>query len=347
MWRVLLNLHLLLALMAFSAVEATIYLSNTTFLFTGSVQNFTVPSGIHSLFVDVRGAAGGDATSVGRYTGGLGGRVTAFISVTPGQKFHVFVGAQGAPSGNVYCGNGMCTGNGPSLNNHAFNGGGAVTCAGYWMVGGGGGASDIRTQQSLDSRLVVAGGGGGGGETIAGAGGGLVGGQVGYGTDCAAQKATGGTQTAGGLGAGPDKCNPSNECSTTAGAGTFGNGGDGSCDTGSGGGGGWWGGGGGYRSAGGGGSSYTVPSATNVNHYQGVQPGNGVVIISTIVSPAGLPSASPAAPPKTSSSTSTSTSTSRKATAKRAWGRKSATDVVKSVKNIRAAVDYDVTINSK
>src|SRR5689334_15008172 len=59
------------------------------FSYTGAAQTFTVPAGIMQATFDVYGAQGG---------GGLGGRSTAALAVTPGQTFQVIVGGQGSGS---------------------------------------------------------------------------------------------------------------------------------------------------------------------------------------------------------------------------------------------------------
>lgn len=105
---------------------------------------FTVPDGVSSISVV---AIGGRGASVGAETGGAPAKVSASLSVSPGDVLHAVVGH--------------------SAFDRAGSGGGglggntvpALSCAG----GGGGGASDIRTSASLSSRVLVAAGGGGGG----------------------------------------------------------------------------------------------------------------------------------------------------------------------------------------
>ncbi len=105
-----------------------------------------------------------------------------------------------------------------------------------------------------------------------GDGGGLVGGDGG---NCSGGgPGLGGTQTSGG--------NGGVASSATGGNGVFGIGGstNASC-CGGGGGGGYYGGGSGAYTAGGGGSSYTIPTAFNIIHAQGVNSGNGYLTIET------------------------------------------------------------------
>jgi hypothetical protein len=236
----------------------------TTFTFTGSVQNYTVPPGVTTIQIESFGAQGG-----GTY-GGNGGRAIGTFSVTPGTVYQVYVG--GKPSAQL----------GPG----GFNGGGAVLilpCGGGdgWP---GGGASDVRTTAALANRIIVAGGGGGQGWSngIGGSGGGTTAGD-GAASWITGTNGKGGTASAGGAG-GFYSGNGG-----TAPSGTFGVGGNSSpldtyC-TGGAGGGGWYGGGGGYVSAGGGGSSYiSFPGTTNASTTAGLQSGNGTVIITVICS---------------------------------------------------------------
>ncbi len=240
---------------------------DTTFQFTGGMQVWTVPAGVTSIQVNMAGASGGNATGS---RGGLGGRVTGTIPVTPGQPLYIYVGGEGV------------TGNGlTGWVNGGFNGGGrGYLSSSANSAGGGGGASDIRMfGASFSARVMVAGGGGGAGYDCSGGtnrnrggdGGGLAGN---FGWYCSGNNSSysgqGGGQSSGGT-------NGTNY----GGSASFGNGAQawGSSQSG-GGGGGWYGGGGGYAAAGGGGSSYTAPNVTNVNHTQGFNRGAGFITIS-------------------------------------------------------------------
>ncbi|MCC6372261.1 MAG: hypothetical protein IT236_14755, partial [Bacteroidia bacterium] len=151
-----------------------------TFSYTGSTATFTVPSCVSQMSIDMRGAQGANAIDklTTNSTGGLGGRVTGVLSVTPGQVFYINVGEQGGTTGGG-----------------AFNGGGhgglssaGGGCSGGY-AGGGGGATDMRLGgTALANRVIVAGGGGGSGRDYCngscvpcgcggsgGAGGGLIG----------------------------------------------------------------------------------------------------------------------------------------------------------------------------
>jgi hypothetical protein len=246
--------------------EINLTVQTINFNYTGTTQQWTVPNGVTSINVLLKGAAGISGISPGSDgTGGLGGQLQATIAVTPGQILNIFIG--GTPT---------------CLSCAGWNGGGAGQSGGLsgntYGSGGGGGASDIRIGgTSLSQRVLVAAGGGGGGCFCycctygnAGAGGGLVGGNASYpfGTDYSFYFGFGATQSAGGVGGAA-----SND-------GLLGLGGNGQ-NFGGGGGGGYYGGGGGSNDmGGGGGSSYAISSATNVVHSSGVNAGNGFASIS-------------------------------------------------------------------
>lgn len=227
-----------------------------TLTFTGGMQTFTVPSGVFSINVDARGAAGGTATSG---TGGLGGRVQATLAVTPGQVLNIFVGGTTTSTTGGY------------------NGGGSAS---NFNMRGGGGATDIRTGgTALANRILVAAGGGGAGSNCGsndhgGNGGGLTGAD---GWQCNSQTSyvgLGGTQSAGGLLGN----NLGQGCATN---GSLGIGGNGACNNGGGGGGGYFGGGGGGYGGGGGGSSFVTSTGSSaITHTAGANTGNGQIVIS-------------------------------------------------------------------
>jgi hypothetical protein len=267
-----------------------------TFTFTGAPELFAVPAGVHAITVDAFGASGGAGVDT---LGGLGGRATAVVCVTPGETLQVNVGGvggDGVESDAVSQGDSEST---PSedvgalvVSAGGFNGGGA-SGDGSTPGGGGGGASDVRRgPYGLEDRLIVAGGGGGGGgadneaEGDGGAGGGLEGtpgeDSVAFEPGSESIGGGGGTQTTGGAGGTND---------ATAEDGAFGVGGAGGegdeqNDTGGGGGGGWYGGGGGGGDvgedgddgAGGGGGSGFGP--TGVVFETGVSDGDGELTIS-------------------------------------------------------------------
>jgi hypothetical protein len=262
-----------------------------TFHYTGIKQVFTVPALVSRIRVIAFGAAGGGV--VPRFTG-RGGRVSAIIPVTPGEKLIVYVGGAGGPGVGGFNG-GANSGTGVYQ---------CIYCTGY----GGGGATDIRQNgDSLRDRILVVGGGGGeagldtsnggppggkGGESIGGAGGMK---------DYGGGGGGGGSQRRGGrggsLGCGESQCGGRGSPGSVGEAGTGGAAAPYSFYSGAaggGGGGGYYGGGGGggdgggalsgfYAAAGGGGgggSTYIEPSATHVHSSQGWYRarGNGVVV---------------------------------------------------------------------
>ncbi|HEX3670207.1 MAG TPA: hypothetical protein VHT92_00750 [Candidatus Cybelea sp.] len=249
------------------------------FSYTGQEQSFTVPSGVTTVGVSADGASGGGTG------GGNGGRVKAIVPVTSGDVLAIFVGGEGKKHGG-------------------FNGGGNRGRSYFRPGSGGGGASDVRQGgNKIGDRIVVAGGGGGvGGFGAYGYGekGGAGGGDTGGIGICLGAfnggSGGGGTQAAGGAG-GPG--GTGNQGSGTAGEnGTQKHGGAGagamSKDSyvtgGGGGGGGYYGGGGGGTGgmgtsgdgcggSGGGGSSYVERSARTIKNLQGVNTGNGEVVV--------------------------------------------------------------------
>ena len=100
----------------------------TTFSYTGSLQYYTVPSGVSSVTIVSKGAQGGGDTYISA-TGGTGAIITGTFAVTTGQVLAVMVGGQG-------------------------------TTAQY--VGGGGGGSFV-WDNSTSTLYIAAGGGGGAG----------------------------------------------------------------------------------------------------------------------------------------------------------------------------------------
>src|ERR1700744_3312570 len=113
-------------ILSISLFITTIRYSNAqavdTYNYTGAIVNWTVPSCVISITVDVRGAQGGNYN---RATGGLGARMQGVFNVTPGDVLTIWVGGQGTSSQNA---------------------------------GGGGGGSGI-TKGAIP--LIIAGGGGG------------------------------------------------------------------------------------------------------------------------------------------------------------------------------------------
>jgi VCBS repeat-containing protein len=262
-----------LSTLAFAAPASA---TTETFNFTGAAQTWTVPAGITSATFDLYGAQGG-RLAFPALAGGLGGRATATIAVTPGASIEVNVGGQAVGKFG------------------GFNGGGDGSIGTAAVGGGGGGASDIRIGgTTLDDRVLVAGGGGGGGgsgcsgsEPVSGGDGGGESGDAGLAStagECAGAVAGGGgTPDDGGSATSP------------ATEGDEGIGGDGAFlgnvagVDGGGGGGGFFGGGGGLGAAGGGGGSGYCPDPCT-NFETGVRSGNGLVTV-TYTAPNQAPTA--------------------------------------------------------
>lgn len=261
-------------------------LETTTFSYTGDEQSFIVPDGVTSLTADGYGAAGGHGSTDYNGKGGLGGRLVASFSTTPGETLFVYIGEKGHNTiGNP--------GTGQQANNlwvgsdglGGYNGGGFGTSG----SGGGGGATDIRQGgNSLSEIIFVAGAGGGGGNqrrsTESGGNGGDGGGTIG---------GSGANGGGGGMGGGGGTQLAGGSASGLYGdtSGSLGQGGAGATvsRTGGGGGGGYYGGGGGgwlsdkAGGGGGGGSSYcTGTITTNTQGYSSATD-NGFLSFSYII----------------------------------------------------------------
>lgn len=267
----------------------------TTFTYTGAPEVFVVPAGVTEITIENWGASGASGDGAGAGNGGLGGYATGVLSVTPGDVINIFVGGQ-----------------------DGYNGGGMVPAS---VAGNGGGASDVRVGgATLADRILVAAGGGGGGSTgceadwmggNGGSGGAGDPGIKGVDSPNGGGGFGGSLQTGGapGIGCGGFLGGPGgndgtggvgqNCCCATV---PNGGGGGGGYNVGGGGGGGSAGttgcagndkGGGG---GGGGGLSY-VGGVTNGSTNNGVNSGNGMIVISynsvgTVIQTAGLPSGS-------------------------------------------------------
>jgi len=262
-----------------------------SFGYTGEADSFAVPADVCSIEVDAFGASGNDEeggtqTPLGFAVsgdesdiaaGGLGGRATATIAVTPGATLVVNVGGQGGGSAESSMG--------------GFNGGADGGGIDNSEAGGGGGASDVRAAGgTLADRLVVAGGGGGGGaegDGVGGDGGGTSG-DDGADSGDGSSGGGGGTQTAGGAGGPEDASAGDGEL----GLGGVGGDGDFENDGGGGGGGGHYGGGGGAGDTeenesddGGGGGGGSGFGPTGVTFETGVNEGDGSVTLTWTVDP--------------------------------------------------------------
>ena len=260
---------------------------------------FTVPDGVSAVSVDLFGAEGGSAAGYvapnppsDGAPGGLGGETRATLAVSPGQTLQLTTGAAGIPGTSRHGEYARPGGYG-----HGSGGGGA-----HGGGGSGGGGSEVRDGGAV--RVLVAGGGGGAGNggplLHGGDGGGPVGadGGQGGGPEGSGVAGGGGTRSAAGAGspnsalggpgvAGGDT-DPNTGLPNPGSGGPGGNGGRGG-NGGGGGGGGYFGGAGGSGggnpgnlpgAGGGGGSGFAAPTATDVLLAQGVNHGNGRVIVS-------------------------------------------------------------------
>lgn len=136
-----------------SSVVIPVTSGTVNFSYTGADQTWTVPTGIYSITVTVRGASGGNASSA---TGGAGATVATTIPVIPGDTLRLVVGAKGndgvlGGTTNITCPYGA----------GGIGGRGAGGSA--YSAGAGGGYSGIFKSNSISvaNALVVAGGGGG------------------------------------------------------------------------------------------------------------------------------------------------------------------------------------------
>ena len=246
-----------------------------TFNYTGDIQEFVIPENVTEVFFDVKGASGGfssvDFETQLQQIPGEGGTVMGTLPVIEGETLYIHVGGLGGNSSDGMGGLG------------GYNGGGNGNFATSFAGGGGGGASDIRMGgMTLNYRVVVAGGGGGSSYNYeegdnGGNGGDLIG-QDGFtgSDDPYVIPGGGGTQISGGIFGQYPGYNDGF-------VGEFGQGGMGGWTTaGGGGGGGYFGGGGGSWNGGGGGSSYTS-GATDVEHTQGGNIGDGIIVLGYLV----------------------------------------------------------------
>ena len=176
----------------FTASNAT---CSRTWVYSGATAAWTVPPGVSSLTVDVRGAMGGNG---GRdsYLGGVAGPVgwvSGTIAVTPGSAVTIAVGQNGTNgwmSGNDY--SGTTPGGTNPLGGYAGGVGGGAGCdfgvcgadRGISGTGGGGGAASVLRIAAASIVAAGGGGGGGGGQFSAGTAG--VTGSIGSGTNGAA-----------------------------------------------------------------------------------------------------------------------------------------------------------------
>jgi hypothetical protein len=262
----LLKLTLGITAFAFGAsVSAQCVSGPDTLFYTGSVDSWTVPAGVTSLTIEVRGAEGGTGSS-STNTGGLGAIMIGDFTVTPGAVLSVLVGE--LPIGSNGGGGGTFVAD--ASNNPMI------------VAGGGGGSSNSVDDPVKHGNVTTTGGtspNGGVGGTAGN--GGAIGASFasGAGGGFFTDGADGWTGNTGG------KSFLNGGTVTTNGG--FGGGGSGSGYVVGGGGGGYSGGGGGSNSVaagvGGGGASFN--NGTNQINTGGMNTGNGMVIINYNNSP--------------------------------------------------------------
>ena len=112
----------------FLVCNAASFAQSTTFIYTSSIQTYTVPAGVAYMAITAKGAQGGGNTVVSS-AGGHGAIMSGTFGVTPGQVLAILVGGQGMTA---------------------------------TYIGGGGGGSFV-LDNATHVLLVAAGGGGGGG----------------------------------------------------------------------------------------------------------------------------------------------------------------------------------------
>ncbi|MFH0865240.1 MAG: hypothetical protein V1904_03545 [Bacteroidota bacterium] len=206
----------------------------------GSIQTFTVPTGVTNITIEAWGAQGGSGYSG---TGGFGARMKGVFSVASGQVIKILVGQKGGDANGAGGGGGTFIVDNNNIPLIIAGGGGTGGNAGLITTSGGGSG---------------AGTGGSGGTSIGG------GGFYSNGID------------AGCSGGGKSYINSGNggNGGSYGGAGGFGGGSGGemyNCGT--------YGSGGGYSGGGSGGGGGSYNSGTSQSNTSGVQTGNGQVII--------------------------------------------------------------------
>ena len=128
--------------------------TTTNFGFTGALDTYTVPAGVTSANIIVRGAAGGTAPG-STFAGGLGAEVSGDFPVTPGAVLTILVGGSGGTTNG---------GGGGSFVTDSSN-------TPIAIAGGGGGSGNGDDSPTKDGQAGTAGAAGTGG----GSSGGLLG----------------------------------------------------------------------------------------------------------------------------------------------------------------------------
>jgi hypothetical protein len=169
--------------------KADTLISTQTYSYSGTIQSYTIPTGVNLIQIKAWGAGGGGAGIDENTSGGGGGFTVASYAVTQGQVVKVLVGSGGAPADSEEFESGE----------GGFGSGAGGHGAYYWGGNGGGGGG---TQVNISNYLNVFAGGGGGsslagyGANTGGAGGGTSG-QTGIATGIYTGGG-GGSQSAGG-----------------------------------------------------------------------------------------------------------------------------------------------------
>jgi uncharacterized repeat protein (TIGR01451 family) len=164
---------LLILIIAFASVSIP---ANAQSFTTPGAWTYTVPAGVTTIQVQVSGAGGGGGGNDGARggNGGNGARVTAIISVTPGQVLSGTIsrgGGSAFTSGNASFGYTPCSGNGAGGTGFAAGGSGAAAnCPGVGFSGSGAGGGGS-TSLAIDGVVFIQAGGGGGGAGAGAAGG--------------------------------------------------------------------------------------------------------------------------------------------------------------------------------
>ena len=87
------------------------YAQTTNFSYSGSIVNYTIPTGVTFINITAIGAQGGNSTW---FQGGKGARISGDFTVTPGQVLRILVGEQNLTGGgNAGGGGGGSGGGGP------------------------------------------------------------------------------------------------------------------------------------------------------------------------------------------------------------------------------------------
>ena len=118
--------------------------STINYIYTGSLQSYTVPAGVTQMTITAIGAAGGTLTANGLHLGGLGASMKGVFTVVPGNVLKIMVGGKGNSDPSSSGGGG---GSGVSIS-------GTVA-----IVAGGGGGVDFQqpTYAGIHGSLASAG----------------------------------------------------------------------------------------------------------------------------------------------------------------------------------------------